>query len=212
MIRVLLVDDHDLVRSGLELLLDREDDITVVGGAASGEEGVRLALELRPDVIIMDITLPGLDGIAATKLILESWPEASVMALTMLEEEAFLVAFLEAGGTGYVRKSAADRDLVGGLREVIAGEMVIPVAGVRAIVDFHRPNGSSVPPPGILSDREREVLELTARGFTSREIGEVLFISSRTVETYRGRIMEKLGLRRRSELVEYAIEQGLLGR
>lgn len=212
-ITILLVDDHTVGRSGLRLLLDRESDIEVIGEADTGTVGVRQALDLRPAVVVMDITLPDFDGIEATRQIRAAWPEARVLALTMHTEDSYLVPFLEAGGMGYVRKSAVDRDLVSAIRAVARGEVFLQPAGVQAIVNEHRhPRDlTEQPGPDVLSDRERQVLELTAKGFTSREIGEQLALSPRTVETYRERIMEKLGLMRRSELVEYALKYRLLG-
>ena len=212
-IRVLLVDDHTVVRSGLCLLLDKEPDIEVVGEAATGQAGVETAFRLRPDVTLMDITLPDFDGVEAAKRIRAAWPEARLLALTMHSEDAYLVNFLSAGGMGYVRKSAADRDLVTGIRAVARGELFLQPAGVQTIVREHRqihaePGETH---PDALSERERQVLELTVKGFTSREIGEQLSLSPRTIETYRERIMEKLGLEHRSELVEYALRYRLLG-
>ncbi|MCW5853596.1 MAG: response regulator transcription factor [Anaerolineae bacterium] len=212
-LRVLLVDDHTVVRSGLRLLLEKEPGIEVVGEAATGQAGVETALRLRPDVTLMDITLPDFDGVETAKRIRAAWPEARLLALTMHSEDAYLVNFLSAGGMGYVRKSAADRDLVTGIRAVARGELFLQPAGVQTIVREHRqihaePGQAH---PDALSERERQVLELTVKGFTSREIGEQLSLSPRTVETYRERIMEKLGLEHRSELVEYALRYRLLG-
>ena len=211
-IRVLLVDDHTVVRSGLCLLLEKEPDIEVVGEAATGQAGVDAALRLRPDVTLMDITLPDFDGVEAAKRIRAAWPEARILALTMHSEDAYLVAFLSAGGMGYIRKSAADRDVVTGVRTVAGGEPFLQPAGVQTIVREHRQIAEpGQTHPDALSERERQVLELTVKGFTSREIGEQLSLSPRTVETYRERIMEKLGLEHRSELVEYALRYRLLG-
>lgn len=212
-IRVFLVDDHTVVRSGLRLLLDGQADMLVVGEAATGAEAVDHASRLQPDVIVMDITLPDFDGVEAARRLRDRWPAARILALTMHSEDAYLVAFLEAGGMGYVRKSAADRDLVAAIRTLARGEVFLQPSGVQAIVREHRQAGDArfTASPDILSDRERQVLELTAKGFTSREIGEQLMVSPRTVETYRERIMDKLGLGHRSELVEYALKYRLLG-
>ncbi|MCL4488752.1 MAG: response regulator transcription factor [Chloroflexi bacterium] len=206
-IRVLLVDDHAVVRSGLRLLIEQEPDIVVIGEAEDGAHAVQLACALQPDVTVMDITLPDFDGIEATRRIRAALPDARVLALTMHDEEAHLVPFLEAGGTGYVRKSAADRDVVTAIRTVARGESFLQPEGVQAIVREHR---DTRPGLDVLSERERQVLTLTARGYTSREIGDQLALSPRTVETYRERIMQKLGLQHRSELVEFALTHNLL--
>lgn len=206
-IRVFLVEDHIVVRSGLRLLLEKAG-ITIVGETDSGAQAARQAPAAHPDVVLMDITLPDIDGVEATRRIRAAWPDARVLALTMHDEEAYLVTFLEAGGLGYVRKSAVDRDLVDAIKAVARGETFLQPKGVEAIVQEHR---AARPGPDTLSERERQVLELTARGFTSREIGEQLSLSARTVETYRERIMKKLDLRHRSEIVEFALRHRLLG-
>ncbi len=210
--RVLLIDDHAVLRSGLRLLLEKEKDITVIGEAADGAQGVKHALELRPDVVLMDITLPDLDGVEATRRITDAWHEARVLALTMHAEEAYLVQFLDAGGVGYVRKSAADRDLIQAIRQVAGGRPFLQPDGVMTIVQQHHNSDKSAPPGlEVLSEREQQVLELTAKGFTSGEIGDRLGLSPRTIETYRERIMQKLNLEHRSQLVEYALHYHLLG-
>ncbi|MBI5649528.1 MAG: response regulator transcription factor [Chloroflexi bacterium] len=207
MIRVLLVDDHTVVRSGLRLLLEKETDIAVVGEADDGARAVEQTRQLQPDVIVMDITLPDFDGVEATRRIRAHLPSARVLALTMHDEESYLVPFLQAGGAGYVRKSAADRDVVAAIRAVARGESFLQPTGVATIVRDHQ---AAKPGLDTLSERERQVLVLTAKGFTSREIGDQLALSPRTVETYRERIMQKLGLAHRSELVEYALKHKLL--
>ena len=206
-IRILLVDDHSVVRSGLRLLLQKEPDMLVVGDAENGTQAVELAISLRPTVIVMDITLPDFDGIEATRQIRAAIPDARVLALTMHDEDTFLVPFLDAGGMGYVRKSSSDRDLVEAVRRVANGESFLQPEGVQAIVRKHH---DREPGLDVLSERERQVLKLTAKGHTSREIGDQLALSPRTVETYRERIMQKLGLAHRSELVEYALRHRLL--
>ncbi len=160
----------------------------------------------------MDITLPDIDGIEATRQICATWPEARVLALTMHSEDVYLVPFLEAGGAGYVRKSAADRDVLDAIKTIMSGETFIGTGGLEALIHQHRPpSGGTLPPgPEVLSDRERLVLTLTVRGFTSREIGEQLNISPHTVDTYRTRVMEKLGLLNRHELVEYALRHHII--
>lgn len=205
---VLLVEDHAVVRSSLRLLLEAHG-FEVIGETGEGEKAVQLALELRPDLVLMDISLSGLDGIQATRRIRQSWPEARLLALTMHSEEDFLVQFLEAGGSGYVRKASADRDVIQAIKTVLAGGTFLGEAGVQTLLQQRQPDAPE-PGPEVLSERERDVLELTVRGYTSREIGEQLSISPHTVDTYRGRLMEKLGLQHRHELVEFALKHRLL--
>jgi DNA-binding NarL/FixJ family response regulator len=209
-VRILLVEDHAVVRSSLAMLFKSHGGL-VVGEVEDGQSAVTKALELRPDIILMDITLPGIDGIEATRRICSAWPEARVLALTMHSEDIYLVPFLEAGGAGYVRKSAADRDVLDAIKAIQAGETFVGAKGVAALVRQHKPVGAALPPgPEVLSDREHLVLEKIVRGYTSREIGEQLNISPHTVDTYRTRIMEKLGLSNRHELVEYALRNHLI--
>lgn len=210
-VRILLIDDHAIVRSGVRLLIEQEPDLVVVGEAETAKTGISMALELRPDVTVMDITLPDMDGISAARQILGEWKDARLLALTMHGESGFLVPFLEAGGMGYLQKSAVDRQLIRAIRQVAAGECSVQSTGVSEIIARHRPSRNATPGVERLSERERQVLVLTARGFTSREIGEQLFVSARTVETYRSRIMEKLDLHHRSGLVEFALDHDLLG-
>jgi DNA-binding NarL/FixJ family response regulator len=210
-IRILVVDDHSVVRSSLGLLLTKYG-ANVIGEAADGEHAVEMALRLRPDVILMDISLPNMDGIEATNQICKEWSEAKILALTMHSEDLYLASFLEAGGVGYVRKSAADRDVIRGILSVYQGDTFLQSEGIETLVQQYRPASKTEqpPPPEILSEREYLVLEKTVRGFTSKEIGEQLGISPRTVDTYRYRVMEKLGLSRRHELIDYALKYHLL--
>lgn len=211
-VRVLLVDDHTVVRSGLRLLLEQQADLQVVGEANCGAAGVAQALALRPDVVVMDLTLPDCDGVEATRRIRAAWAEARVLALTMHAEDTHLLPFVEAGGLGYVRKAAADEDVVTAIRLAAENKAFLHPEGWQTMVRGHQGSANpGQPGPEALSERERQVLELTARGFTSREIGEQLFLSPRTVETYRERLVQKLGLEHRSQLVEYALHYRLLG-
>lgn len=210
-IRILLVDDHAIVRSSLGLLLSAHGAV-VIGEAEDGESAIAMACELRPDVILMDLTLPEMDGIEATRRICQAWPAAKILALTMHGEDLYLTPFLEAGGVGYVRKSAVDREVLSAIEAIYHGETFLQSEGVETLVRKQRAGVASAlqPGPETLSERERLVLEKTVRGFTSNEIGDQLGISSRTVDTYRKRLMQKLGLSRRHELVDYALQHHLL--
>jgi two-component system, NarL family, response regulator NreC len=208
---VLLADDHAMLRAGLKALLSAEPDMEVVGEAGNGEEAVRLAERLRPDVVVMDISMPVKDGLAATAEIRESLPETKVLVLTMHAEEQYLLKVLEAGGSGYVLKRSADTELMEAIRTVHRGEAFLYPSAMRLLLEAYQRGGSPQPPAGgRLSEREAEVLRLTAEGYSNTEIGGQLYLSPKTVDTYRQRIMEKLGLHHRAELVRYALDSGLL--
>jgi two-component system response regulator NreC len=211
-VHILLVEDHTIMRSSLGMLLKSHGAI-IVGEAEDGRSAVAKALELRPDVVLMDITLPDIDGIEATRQICDVWPDAKILALTMHSEDIYLVPFLEAGGAGYIRKSAADRDVFNAIKTVLNGETFIGAGGLEALLRQHKPASAGALPPGpeVLSERERFVLEQAVRGYTSREIGVQLTISPHTVDTYRTRVMVKLGLASRHELVEYALRHHIIG-
>lgn len=211
-IRILLVDDHAVMRAGLKALLSVEPDMEVVGEAATGEEGVDEAERLRPDVVVMDLSMPGIGGLAATRQIAAKQIGTRVLVLTLHGESQYLVPLLEAGGSGYLTKSSADRDLVEAIRVVARGDVYLDPGAARLLVkNFREPREKQRDDPlARLSAREREVLALTAEGFSSAEIGERLGISGKTVETYRERLMDKLGLHHRSELVRLALREGLL--
>jgi len=210
-IRILLVEDHAVVRSSLGMLL-KSHGALIVGEAEDGKSAIAQALDLRPDIILLDITLPDMDGIEVTRIICSSWPEAKVLALTMHSEDVYLLPFIEAGGVGYVRKSAADRDVLNAIKTLLSGETFISSGGLEVLLRQHRrTTGDSQPPgPDSLSERERLVLEKTARGYSSREIGAQLNISPHTVDTYRTRVMVKLGLVSKPELVEYALHHHII--
>jgi DNA-binding NarL/FixJ family response regulator len=211
-IRVLLVDDHAVMRAGLRALLSTEPDIEVVGEAATGEEGVDLAIQLRPDVVLMDLSMPGIGGMAATRRIAAAGLSARVLVLTLHGEQEYLLPLLEAGGAGYLTKSSADHELVEAIRVVARGDVYLdPTAARLLVTSFRAPREPDRHGPlDRLSAREREVLTLAAEGYSSTEIGERLGISGKTVETYRERLMDKLDLHHRSELVRLALREGLL--
>jgi len=212
-IRVFLVDDHALLRAGLASLLDAEADISVVGEAGSGEEAVAQVPVLRPDVVLMDLSMPGYGGLEATRRIAALGIGVRVLVLTVHAEEEYLLHVLEAGASGYVTKRSADRELIEAIRTVARGEVFLYPSGTRLLLRSLRSDqgltdgGDSL---ALLSVREREVLTFTAEGFSATEIGERLQISPKTVDTYRQRMMDKLGLRHRSELVRFALRTGVL--
>ena len=211
-IRVVLADDHAVLRAGLRALLEAEPDMAVVGEAANGDEAVEQVRKLHPDVIVMDLAMPGLGGLAATRRISASETETRVLVLTVHAEEEYLLPVIDAGGSGYVTKTSADRDLVKAIRAVAKGEVFLYPHAAKLLLQRYKVAGSSGDgdPMQRLTQREREVLSLTAAGYTSSEIGTRLFISPKTVDTYRSRIMHKLGLNHRSELVRFALRTGLL--
>lgn len=211
-IRILLADDHAVLRAGLRALLDAEHDMTVVGEAGTGEEAVEQAKTLQPDVVVMDLTMPGMHGLEATRAITSSLNNVKVLVLTMHQEEDYLLAVLEAGGSGYVTKKSADQDLTRAIRTVARDEVFLYPSAAKLLLQGYRGRAEPQEPDPLqqLSEREREVLALTAQGYSSREIGKKLFISPKTVDTYRSRVMEKLGLNHRAELVRFALRTGLL--
>jgi two-component system response regulator NreC len=212
-IRVLIADDHAVLRAGLRALLNAEPDMMVVGEAADGHEAVAQAERLRPDVIIMDISMPGLSGLEATRAVRERGLPSRVLVLTMHAEEQYLLPVLEAGGSGYVVKRSADTELLEAIRTVWRGGVFLYPSAARMLLDGYLErlrSGEERDGLDLLSEREREVLKLTAQGYTAQEVAEKLVISPKTVDTYRHRVMEKLNLRHRSELIRYALRTGLL--
>ena len=212
MIRILLVDDHAILRSGLSALLELEPDMDVVGEASTGEEAIERAKALRPQVVVMDIDMPGMGGLEATRQIHALELGTRVLVLTSHSEADYLLPVLEAGGSGYVQKTKADEDLIAAIRVVARDEVFLYPSATKLLLKGYRmaeENGEANPLEE-LSDREREVLALTAEGFSSSEVGKKLFLSPKTVDTYRARLMQKLGLSHRSELVRLALKTGVL--
>lgn len=211
-IQVLLADDHRMFRAGLRALLDLEDDIAVVGEASDGEEAVELARKLKPDIVVMDLSMPETSGLDATRRIAALELGVKVLVLTVHAEEEYLVPVVNAGASGYLTKASADQDLTEALRVVARGEVYLPPKAATLLLQKYQDSEGGGAEPGLneLSSREREVLALTAEGYSSSEIGKKLFISPKTVDTYRSRIMQKLGLTHRSELVRFALRVGLL--
>jgi len=208
-IRVVTVDDHAVVRSGLRLVLEAEDDIEVVAEAGTMRDAVFAVRREKPDVVLMDLVMPGGSGIDATPAVLKEAPEAKVLVLSMQDDPVYVREAFAAGASGYVLKEAADTELVQAVREVAAGgRYVHPALGARlAVAEVEEQRRAEEDP---LSDREREVLRLLALGHTNQEIAKTLYLSVRTVETHRAHIMQKLRLSSRAELVRYALEQHLL--
>ena len=212
-IRLMLVDDHAVVRSGLKMLLGTQPDVTVVGEAENGAEAVALARQLKPDVVVMDITLPDISGIEATRQIHASCPESAIVALTIHEDQHYFFEMLAAGASGYVPKRAAPEDLLTAIRAAHRGEVFIYPSLAKALVkDFvaRLENGKLPAEMDGLTEREREVLTHLAEGAANQTIADVLNISANTVARHRENIMRKLNLHSRAALVKYAIRKGLI--
>jgi DNA-binding NarL/FixJ family response regulator len=206
--RVLIADDHGIVRSGLRLLLERQPDIEVVAEAADGAEARDLAVRERPDLAILDVRMPKLTGLQATREIKEQAPEVSVLILSMHDDERYLFEALRAGASGYVLKTQADTDLVDAIRAVQRGEPFLTPDAQRALIhDLLERGGEQADE---LTPREEEIVKLVAEAHTNREIAEILHLSEKTVENHRANAMRKLGMRDRVELVRYAIRRGLI--
>ncbi len=208
-IRVLVVDDHAVVRSGLRRIIDAQDDLTSVGEAANGERAVFEAMQTKPDVVLMDVVMPGKNGIEATRAVLQAVPTTKVLVLSMQDDPRYVREAFDAGASGYVMKEAADDEVVDAVRAVAAGQRYLhPALGARLLEADSEERRRAAEDP--LSEREREVLRLLALGHTNQEIAKMLYISVRTAETHRAHIMRKLGLSSRAELVRHALTEGLL--
>jgi DNA-binding NarL/FixJ family response regulator len=207
--KLLIADDHGIVRGGLKLLLDRQPDMEVVAEAADGVEAVELALRMRPDICVLDVAMPRMTGLQATVEIRAHAPEISVLVLSMHDDERYLYEALQAGAAGYVLKREADTALVAAVRAVARGEPFMTNAAERSLVREWMQDDSSGPVEP-LTLREREVLKLIAEAFTNKEIGETLHLAEKTVESHRANLLRKLGMRDRVELVRYAIRRGLI--
>ena len=207
--RVLIVDDHAVVRAGLKLLVDGQNDLETVGEAGSARDAIFEARSLKPDVVLLDVVMPDQNGIEIVPQLLKENPESKVLVLSMQDEPRYVREAFEAGASGYVLKEGADSELVAAIREVAdGGRYVHPKLGARLVAAESEERKRAEDDP--LSDREREVLRLLALGHTNQEIAKQLYISVRTAETHRAHIMQKLRLQSRAELVRYALDQGLL--
>ncbi|WP_284701589.1 response regulator [Cytobacillus spongiae] len=213
MIRILLVDDHAVVRMGLTMLLNNHPQMEVVGEASEGNEGIQKALEFEPNVVVMDLSMPhGKDGLSATSELKKLLPQTQILILTMHDDEEYLFRAIHAGASGCILKSAPHDELIQAIQSVANGNAYLHPSATKRLMEEYIGNiGTNDDSFRLLSDREREVLTLIAKGYANKEIAEQLVISVKTVETHKGNIMEKLQMRTRPELVEYALKKGLLG-
>ncbi|WP_295817867.1 response regulator transcription factor [uncultured Deinococcus sp.] len=207
-ITLLLVDDHPVVRKGTRELLEGESDLHVVGEAGSGAEAITRARALTPDVILMDVSMPGMNGIEATRAIKKEQPGVGVLVLTSYDDDAYVFALLEAGAAGYLLKNASEDDLLGAVRAVAAGESALHPSVARKVLERFSANTTPTPPEDDLSPRELEVLRVAATGRTNKEIARDLDISPRTVQVHLANIFSKLGVGSRTEAVLYGIKRG----
>lgn len=211
-IRVLIADDHSVLRSGLRMLFSAQSDIDVVGEAADGLEVTRRVRELRPDVVLLDLSMPGPPSGDVIRAVLQASPKTRVLVLTMHDDAAYLSSALSAGASGFLVKKAADSELMSAVRAVHAGRTFVDLTQTSAFTPFSRDEnaGGQTQPPKKLSRREREVLALLAQGHSNQQIADGIRLSVKTVETYRTRLSEKLGLKGRAELYRFASESGIL--
>lgn len=207
-IRILLADDHVMVRQGFRMILAAQPDMEIVGEAGNGREAVELAERLQPDVVVMDVAMPELNGIEATRRLAASSPRTRVLALSMYKDSVYVREILRAGARGYLLKDAIDRDLLAAVRSVAGGEGYLSPTVSDAVLSDYRRHVSD--PLDLLTSREREILQLIAEGKTNKDIASALKLSVYTVDAHRGRIMEKLNLHSVGELVRFALRHGLI--
>ena len=211
-LRVFIADDHAVLRAGLRMLIDAQPDMQVVGEAEDGEDAVRRVLALQPDVALIDVNMPKLDGREALRQLKAAAPRVRAMVLSMYDDEGYLRRALEDGAAGYILKKAADTEVMAAIRAVARGEVYIYPSLTHLLVNRYlgRPEQTQPAPSEELSEREMEVLRLLAAGYTSQQVGNQLALSAKTVDTYKARVMDKLGLQSRVDLVRYALRHGLL--
>ena len=212
-IRIILADDHSVLRVGLKMLLESESHFSVVGEAADGEELLTLLEKTETDVVVVDLSMPKMGGLECIKEIRSRGMDVKILVLTMFGDETYIREVMQAGANGYVEKQAVDAELFAALKAVAAGQFYLSSKNSQALLNSlftEAPRPSGQDPYEVLSVREREVLKLLVRGYSLSEIGAKLFLSVKTVDTYKTRLMEKLGLSKKSELVEYSLKHGLL--
>ena len=215
-IRVLIADDHPIVRAGIRMLINPQPDMEVVGEAADGHEALHQARQAKPDVLTLDLTMPGGGGLKTLDDLRQECPQTRVLVLTMHEDPSYLRAALAAGGSGYVVKSAVDAEFLAAIRSIAQGRTFVTITlserGTHQVLGDQPTRTDSAPraPVKLLSSREQEVLKLLGQGYTNKEVGTQLHLSVKTIETYRARLADKLGLRSRADLTRYALEMGLL--
>lgn len=213
-IRIIIADDHAIVRSGLEMMVNMQEDMEVIDTACDGNEAFQKAIQYKPDIVIMDLNMsPGENGLTATRRLKEAIPETKVLVLTMHDDREYIFRVLQAGASGYILKSAEDLDLINAIRTVEKGEAYLYPKAQKLLIEGYMDRitheGTS-DVFNLLSTREQEVLEYIAKGYTNKEIADILYLSVKTIESHKSKIMEKLQLRTRPELVKYALKQGLL--
>ncbi len=209
-IRILVVDDHAMMRDGIRALLGLHDDIEIVGEAAEGKEAIEKAQELSPDVVVMDIAMPGMDGLEATRRLTKKNPGIKIIALTQHDNREYILSSIKAGAEGYVSKKAVGSELASAIHAVQRGDSFLSQYAAKALVEHFQQQAGETEPRDLLTAREKEILKLIVEGRTSREIGATLFISLKTVLVHRTRIMEKLNIHNRTELIKYAVRKGLV--
>lgn len=209
-IRLVLADDHDVLRSGLRFMLNSEEDMEVIGEASNGQEAILLCQEKKPDILILDLSMPGLSGLESIEKIKQANPEIKILVLTMHDDEGYLRKVLKSGCSGYILKKAAAVELISAIRTVYRGEVIVDPNMVKHLVNDYIGQCEEIEPRGVLSDREGEVLKLIILGYTNQQIADKLFLSVKTVETHKSNVKKKLSLKSRSDMVKYAIQHGLL--